>query len=179
MNPTALLLVDESPAVIMSLKRALASESCRVVSARSAAAAFTILAREQIAGVVCGRQLSDMGGTAFLTQVGERHAEVARVLLVGAADFEAIVLAVNCGAVGKLVTVPWRDSHLREIVRQALGTQADCVNGCRIVDQLSTAIWNLAAGNTGAAARRPRRARSATQPAQPTGTAPRRISGPR
>ena len=114
-----LLLVDDDEQVLSSLKRALAAEGYRILSARRGEEALDVLATHRVQVVVSDERMPGMSGSELLSAVKALYPETVRIILSGYADLRTVVDAVNQGSVYKFLTKPWKDEHLRENVRDA------------------------------------------------------------
>ena len=63
--------------------------------------------------------MPDMTGTELCALVRDAMPQTHRMLLSGYIDQQAAEHALQCGAVSQVLSKPWDDSHLREIVRAA------------------------------------------------------------
>jgi len=115
----SLLLVDDEPNVLASLKRALRREGYRILFATSASEAMQILATNKIGVILSDQRMPGMTGTEFLSRVKVMYPNVVRIVLSGHTDVSTITDAVNRGAVYKFLTKPWEDATLRETLREA------------------------------------------------------------
>ncbi|GEM_PF-1239169 len=114
-----LLILDDEAYVLEALKRLLAPEGYRILTAQSPAEGFELLAAHDIRVVVCDQRMPGMDGTEFLGRVRKLHPETVRILLSGHTDLAALTDAVNRGAIYKFISKPWNDETLRETVRAA------------------------------------------------------------
>jgi diguanylate cyclase (GGDEF)-like protein/PAS domain S-box-containing protein len=114
-----LLLVDDERNILRSLKRLLAEEGYRIVTASNAGEGLELLARENIQVIMSDQRMPDMCGTEFLSRVKAQHPDTVRIILSGFADLETVTRAVNEGAVYKVLTKPCDGDQLRKIIRDA------------------------------------------------------------
>ncbi|AYH43271.1 EAL domain-containing protein [Azoarcus sp. DN11] len=114
-----LLLVDDEPNILSSIRRLLRGEGYRVLTAGSAREALEILAGEPVQVILSDQRMPEMNGTEFLGRVKVLHPSTVRIVLSGYTELESIMQAVNTGALYKFLTKPWDDNALREHVRDA------------------------------------------------------------
>lgn len=114
-----LLLVDDEPCVISSLRRALADEPYDILTAGSGQEGLALCAGHWIGVVVSDERMPGMGGGEFLAAVRERHPETIRIMLTGHASIDATMRAVNEGEIYRFFTKPWNDLELRLALRSA------------------------------------------------------------
>ncbi len=114
-----LLLVDDEPHILSSLKRLLRGEGYHILTAASARDGLALLGRERIDVVVSDQRMPQMTGVEFLSRVKERFPHTVRIVLSGYADFGAVTNAINHGAIYKFFTKPWNDDLLRSNLQEA------------------------------------------------------------
>lgn len=118
-RPPTLLLVDDEPNVLASLKRALRREGYRILAATSAREGLEMLATENVGVILSDQRMPEMTGTEFLSRVKVMYPQVVRIILSGHTDLATITDAINRGAIYKFLTKPWEDVALRETLREA------------------------------------------------------------
>jgi response regulator RpfG family c-di-GMP phosphodiesterase len=118
-NNLTLLLVDDEPNVLKSLRRLLIDTEYKVYSSDSAENAWAYLEKEKIQLVISDYRMPGMNGVEFLNKVREKYPETIRIILSGYADVMAIVDAINDGQVYRFVTKPWNDQELLTSIMRA------------------------------------------------------------
>jgi two-component system, sensor histidine kinase and response regulator len=113
------LVVDDEPASLRAVARALA-EDYRVVTTATAAEALRLLAAEPVAVLVVDQRMPEMTGTELLARSAHHHPDTIRVLLTGYTDVETLVDAINAGQVYYYLTKPWVPRELRLVVRRGV-----------------------------------------------------------
>lgn len=114
-----ILVVDDEPSILNSLRRLLRSRGFDVITAESAAAGLEVLEREIIDVVISDMRMPLMTGAEFLEQVFLRWPNVKRILLTGYSDVESTIAAVNKGKIWRYIAKPWDDEDLVLTVQQA------------------------------------------------------------
>jgi diguanylate cyclase (GGDEF)-like protein len=114
-----LLLVDEQIEHLAALRVLFEVDGYRVLSARSAAEAFELLALHSVQVIVCDPHTTSMHGTGFVDRVKLLHPETLRIVLSDRVDLDSILNAVNDGAVHRYYTKPWDDGTLRGNISDA------------------------------------------------------------
>ncbi|NOX75472.1 MAG: EAL domain-containing protein [Gammaproteobacteria bacterium] len=114
-----LLLVDDEPNVLRSLKRLLHPDGFRILSATSGAEGLMLLDKHNVSVIISDQRMPYMTGVEFLSQVRQRWPDTVRIVLSAYADFSAVTSAINEGAVYKFFTKPWDDELMRTNVREA------------------------------------------------------------
>jgi DNA-binding NtrC family response regulator len=105
MTPT-ILLIDDDPNLLDSLRRQLRGEGYRIRCARSAEEALLILRSDPVDAVVSDCRLDGLQGTDLLKLIRRQSPDVIRMLLTGHASVETLVHAVNEGGVAKVYQKP-------------------------------------------------------------------------
>ena len=95
----SLLLVDDEPSILSSLRRLLRTSGYQIHTAESGQAGLEILEREAIDLVISDMRMPEMDGATFLEQVRARWPATTRILLTGYADVSSTIAAINRGEV--------------------------------------------------------------------------------
>jgi DNA-binding NtrC family response regulator len=114
------LLVDDDPAVLDGLARALRREPYRILRAGSADEAARVLSSEPVDLIVCDEQMPGMSGSEFLARVAREHPQVMRIMLTGNPSLPAALRAINEGRVYHFFTKPCNEIDLALKIREAL-----------------------------------------------------------
>jgi two-component system, probable response regulator PhcQ len=114
------LIVDDEPNVIASLKRELADEPYEIYSAGGGAEGLDILKQGRVKVVISDEKMPLMSGVEFLACVKEYYPETVRIMLTGYASLDAAMKAVNEGEIYRFFSKPWNEIELKLSVRAAL-----------------------------------------------------------
>lgn len=114
-----LLIVDDEPRMLRSLRRCLDDCGYRILEASSAEDALKILASMPIHVVLSDHNMPGMTGLDLLRTIRLRHPNVVRMIVTANQEFEVAVRAINLGEVSRFVCKPWDDAELACSVRQA------------------------------------------------------------
>lgn len=114
------LLVDDEPNVLSSLRRLLRKVDCTLYTALSGKEGLDILAEHDIDIVISDARMPEMTGPEFLAIVAEEYPDSTRILLTGYADMEAMADAINRGKVSQYIEKPWDDEKLVALVQDTL-----------------------------------------------------------
>ncbi|MEE9607370.1 MAG: sigma-54 dependent transcriptional regulator [Myxococcota bacterium] len=118
--PGLVLLVDDEPLLLRSLRRILESDGHRTVLAESAAAADAVLADPALDVVLLDLLLGQRSGLELLERVKRERPEVEVIVMTGHASIESAVGCIRRGAFDYL-SKPFDDIHrVRTAVRKAL-----------------------------------------------------------
>ncbi len=116
----SILIVDDEPNIIASLKRVLVDEPYQVYSAFSGGEGLNHLKRYVVKVIISDEKMPEMTGSEFLTIVKERFTETIRIMLTGHASIDAAMKAVNNGEIYRFFTKPWNDIELKLAIRSAI-----------------------------------------------------------
>jgi len=114
-----LLIVDDEPNILSTLRRVLRQDGYTLLLASSGAEALEILALNTVRVIVSDHRMPGMSGAEFLGRVKKLYPDTIRIILSGYADLQVIAESVNRGEVFKFLTKPWSDDLLREHIRDA------------------------------------------------------------
>jgi len=118
-SPQTLLLVDGEAPLLDVLQQLLRQDGYHILSARTAAEGFELLALHPVQVILCDQRMTDMSGTAFLGQVKYLYPDTFRIILSAHADPAIIMKAINHGDIHRYYTKPWDSKVLRENIREA------------------------------------------------------------
>ena len=115
-----LLLVDDEPGILSSLRRLLRSSGYTILTAESGKAGLEILEQTPVDLVISDMRMPEMDGARFLELVRARWPETTRILLTGYSDVTSTIDAINRGEIFRYIAKPWDDNDLTLVVRDAL-----------------------------------------------------------
>lgn len=114
------LIVDDEPNVLKSLKRALHSEAIEVLTAASGKEGLKALKNRDISVIVSDNHMPEMDGITFLEIVRKTAPDITRILLTGNASIESAVDAIHRSEISEYLTKPWDDRHLVNIINRSI-----------------------------------------------------------
>ncbi|AXS81014.1 ATPase, T2SS/T4P/T4SS family [Dechloromonas sp. HYN0024] len=115
-----LLFVDDEPGIVKALSRVFHQENYEVLTAWSAKEGLEKFATGTIHLVISDFMMPGMNGAQFLQEVKKQSPDTIRIMLTGHANTDAVMGAINEGAVYKFILKPWNDDDLRVTVALAL-----------------------------------------------------------
>ncbi len=118
-NKRTLLLVDDEPNVLASLKRILRREGYQILTASSGEEGLQLLAGNPVGVIISDQRMPAMSGIEFLSRVRVIHPDIIRIVLSGYTEVNTITEAINKGEVYKFLTKPWDDDELCKTIREA------------------------------------------------------------
>tara|TARA_B100000315_G_C14519205_1_gene560680 strand:+ start:242 stop:1075 length:834 start_codon:yes stop_codon:yes gene_type:complete len=120
MEKPTILLVDDEPNILSSLKRLLRRENWNILTANSGKEGLEILKKNEVALIISDQRMPEMTGVEFLRQVKELYPDTIRIILSGYTEVNSIVSAINEGEVYKFITKPWNDQEIKLSVKRAI-----------------------------------------------------------
>lgn len=109
----ALLLVDDEPNVLTSLKRLLRREGYLIYTANSGAEGLELLAKYPIDVIMSDQRMPGITGVEFLRLAKIQYPSTVRIILSGYAELQYVTQAINEGAIYRVLSKPWDDEQLR------------------------------------------------------------------
>src|SRR5436190_6218805 len=112
----SLLLVDDEPSILDTLKILLSSEY-DVLTADSADAAQQYFATREIDLILSDQKMPRVSGVQLLEWVKQHSPRTIRLMMTGFADLEETISAINRSQVFRFLLKPWQVDHLLEVLR--------------------------------------------------------------
>lgn len=97
-----LLLVDDEPNVLRALRRVFQHEHYDIVTAADGNEALALLTQQEFHLLISDYMMPGLNGAELLKRAKNIRPEMIRIMLTGHADTDAVMGAVNEGAVYKL-----------------------------------------------------------------------------
>jgi CheY-like chemotaxis protein len=127
MSEAIILLVDDDKTILDSLKQQLRhvfGQRFRYETAEDVPEAWEVLGEleadaAQVVLIVSDWLMPGIRGDEFLVQVRARHPHIARVMLTGQADADALQRARDEAEVMRVIHKPWSLDDLREVIEAA------------------------------------------------------------
>ena len=135
-----ILLVDDEPNILNALRRLLSrldsrdldGERCEIHTFASPVEALAFADSNRIDLAISDHRMPEMTGVEFLKALIAKQPDVARLILSGYADFDAVIAAVNDAKVFRFMSKPWNDAELLSAVAQALNARAMALENERL-----------------------------------------------
>ncbi len=109
----SLLIVDDEPNVISSLKRQLRHEGYNIQSANSGMDGLDLLKSNNIGVVVSDQMMPEMDGVAFLESARQIDPDIVRILLTAHSSLKNAMAAINRSQIFAYLTKPWTSETLK------------------------------------------------------------------
>ena len=114
-----LLAVDDDPAVLDALVKALESEY-KVFSASDGQNALGIMEEEDIALVISDHKMTGMTGVELMEELAKQYPDTVRMIITGYVEDALLVNAINVGHIYGFIAKPWKIKELRDIVKKGI-----------------------------------------------------------
>lgn len=131
-----IMLVDDEENVLRALRRTLAMEPYEVEICHSGVEALTQIESADFDLVLSDYRMPDMDGVVLLTECRKRRPDMARLILSGYADLEALTGAINDAQIYRFISKPWQDYDLKAAIFNALSHRAVLLDNQRLADQV-------------------------------------------
>lgn len=141
-----LLLVDDELSVLRSLQRLFRPAGYRILMAQSGPEALALMAQQPVHVVLSDFRMPKMTGDKLLREVKQRYPGTVRMILSGFADLNAVMAALNDGAVYKFLVKPWDNAELLEQLEDAFSYWATLqreLAACRLMDSSQEYFFDL------------------------------------
>jgi CheY-like chemotaxis protein len=142
-----LLLVDDEPNIVASIKRLLRSDGYRILSANSAKDGLELLEKHQVDIILSDQRMPGMTGVDFLRIAKEMYPDTVRIVLSGYTELQSVTDAINEGAVFRFLTKPWDDQQLRGYLEDAFRYKELADENQRLNLKIRTVNQELASSN--------------------------------
>ncbi|MGQ0614375.1 MAG: response regulator [Planctomycetaceae bacterium] len=119
-GPIRVLLVDDEPLILSSLRRLLLRDDFEVTTCASGADGVARITETVFDLVVSDYMMPAMNGLEFLEQVRQRLPRAARVLLSAQADKTLVERALDSGLLHLALRKPWENAALVAALRQVV-----------------------------------------------------------
>lgn len=119
-TPGAILIVDDDPVVLMTLKLTLEREAFHVVACSGPEKAMAIVPERPFAVIISDQWMPGMTGLDFLVECRRMQPLSSRILITAALALPTIVEAINRGEIFRFLAKPWLREELVATVRNAV-----------------------------------------------------------
>ena len=114
---SAILCVDDEPAILSALERSLRREPYEVLTARSGAQALDMLRTHPIKVIITDERMPEMFGSDLLARVRDRLPHVGRIILTGYPGPAVMIRSIETDS-DVLISKPWDDEMLKKTIRR-------------------------------------------------------------
>jgi len=146
-NAPTILVVDDEPGIVDSLRKVFERESLRVVTARNGAEALEVLRKTSVAVMLTDLMMPGMSGLDLLRASRQISPETETVLMTAYGTVENAVEAMKDGAYD-FVTKPIKRAHITRAVAKALEKQSLVRENRSLREQLAAQKKHEAVGQS-------------------------------
>jgi putative two-component system response regulator len=115
-----ILFVDDEQPILNSMRRMFMNCGYDILTAESGEAGLEMIKNyPPVHIVVSDYRMPGMNGVEFLKTVNARWPDTVRIVLSGYADTANVIAAINDGQIFKVITKPWNDDDLKNIIIDA------------------------------------------------------------
>jgi len=114
-----ILLVEDEPMVLTTLKVTLEHEEFDVTACSSPLKALELVAVTDFAVIISDQNMPEMMGLDFLVECRRLRPHSSRILLTAVLDLRMVVAAINRGEICRFIGKPWLREELIAAVRDA------------------------------------------------------------
>ncbi|GGC68172.1 ATPase, T2SS/T4P/T4SS family [Marinobacter halophilus] len=132
--PYRLLLVDDEPNILASLRRVFQRENYELLFAGNGKEALAIMEKQPVELIMTDFMMPGMNGSDLLVDVRERWPQTIRIMLTGHANTDAVMGSIRDGAVYRFILKPWNDDDIRLTIALAL-EQYELIQRTRTLEQ--------------------------------------------
>lgn len=118
--PPSILLVEDEPVVLATLKSTLEREGFHIVACASPIKALTLLEDRDFSVIISDQRMPEMLGLDFLVEARRLRPHSSRILLTAVLNLPTVIDAINRGEIYRFVAKPWLREELIATVRNAI-----------------------------------------------------------
>lgn len=134
------LVIDDESQVVRAIGRILKKEGIRFVSAGSAEEGLSRMEEQQepFSLIISDQRMPGMTGSRFFEKVKKQSPDTVRFLLTGYSDMDALLDAVNRGAIHRYIKKPWNTEQLVSFIIEGLQQYEVTLENKRLLKQTKT-----------------------------------------
>ena len=114
-----ILIVDDEPSVLSSIKRLLRDDGITCFTASSGDEGIDIFRDNDIGVVLSDQRMPSMSGVSFLEKIKDMNPDTVRILLTGYSSKESAIEAINRSGIFLYLTKPWNNDELKGAIGNA------------------------------------------------------------
>ncbi|MDD4203177.1 MAG: response regulator [Candidatus Omnitrophica bacterium] len=114
------VILDDEQYVLNCLGRLFRHEPYDVFYAKNYKQSLDIMEKEPVKVVISDQRMADIGGIEFLNIIQKKYPDVVRMIFTGYSNLKVIQDAIKKGQIDTVITKPWDDSKIKEIIRSAI-----------------------------------------------------------
>ncbi len=114
-----LLIVDDEPNIIRSIKRSLNSEEMEILSATCGKEAMAVITSNRVGVILSDQKMPQMDGVSLLSKVRDYDSDIVRLLLTGYASVDSAMDAIKRSQIFEYLLKPWDPDALKGTLHRA------------------------------------------------------------
>ncbi|OED39857.1 hypothetical protein AB833_13295 [Chromatiales bacterium (ex Bugula neritina AB1)] len=114
-----LLLVDDEPQILKSLRRLFHNTDYTILATTCAIEALEIIREQPVSVLISDYSMPSITGAELLSRAQTLRPDMYTIILSGNSDQEAVLRSVNDGGASKFINKPWDSEALRTLVDDA------------------------------------------------------------
>lgn len=118
-NPK-ILLIDKEQRILNLLQQLLQDEGWETHAASNSREALTFLQNNPVDLIISDTEMENMDGIQLITEIRELYPGIVRIFLTDEARQDKVVKALAAGYVQQIISKPWIDHELKQIIHSAL-----------------------------------------------------------
>lgn len=136
-NSHSVLVIDDEKQVVKTIGRVLKKEGIRFSAAQSAEEALSEIQdrQEPFSLIISDQRMPGMTGARFFEKVKNQSPDTVRFLLTGYSDMDALIEAVNRGAIHRYIKKPWNTDQLVSSINEGLEQYEEALENKRLLTQ--------------------------------------------
>lgn len=116
----SILFVDDELSILQALTRTTRGMGYDIQTVSSGKEGLALLEQQSFDIVVSDKNMPEMNGNEFLSQVAERWPETVRIMLTAFTDVNDVIDAINGGRIWSYLKKPWDNTELKMVLNQAM-----------------------------------------------------------
>lgn len=118
-NEHTILIVDDEPFILSSLKRALRADDRELFTTDSVEKAWDILKANDVEVIISDNRMPEVTGIEFLTKVKRLYPDAIKILMTGYPDLNSAMEAINKAHIWRYILKPVEVEELKVLIIQA------------------------------------------------------------
>lgn len=136
MDTYTVLMVDDEPLILSSMRRLFRNERFELLTANSGQEALEIVAARPVQVVVTDNIMPNMTGVELIKRIRDIAPNTIRMIISGQSQLDSVLEAVNEGEAFRFILKPWNDIDLKATINIALAHYQLRESHDRLIEEL-------------------------------------------
>lgn len=119
--PDVILLIDDDPEVLVSLRKQLRKQNLTVLTSLDAREGVALAKRHKPGVVICDIRMPELSGIEVLEAIEQVSPDTSRVMLTGFSDLDSVIASINRGHVNRYLCKPLDTEMLQLTIAELVG----------------------------------------------------------